>query len=63
MGGRIVEGREFAVSSSTGSKTRDEFRSGWWHSRMAKTVLLLAEIVAVGPYTVGDVASGLLYDG
>lgn len=63
MGGRIVEGREFAVSSSTGSKTRDEFRSGWWHSRMAKTVLLLAEIVAVGLYTVGDVASGLLYDG
>lgn len=51
------------MSSSTGSKTRDEFRSGWWHSRMAKTVLLLAEIVAVGLYTVGDVASGLLYDG
>jgi hypothetical protein len=51
------------VSSSTSSKARFDSRSSWWHSRMAKTVLLLAGIVAVSLYNVGDVVSGLLYDG
>lgn len=35
----------------------------WWHSRTARNWLLLAGIASVVVYAVGDLASGLLYDG
>lgn len=35
----------------------------WWHSRLATKALLVAGIASVVVYGVGDLASGLLYDG
>lgn len=37
--------------------------SRWWRSRAAKKTLVSAAVVAVGLYVVGDVLSGLVYDG
>ncbi|HEX3284085.1 MAG TPA: DUF998 domain-containing protein [Mycobacterium sp.] len=51
------------MSSATSSESWVKFRSGWWHSRMTKRLLLIAGIVGVGVYAVGDVVSGLLYHG
>jgi len=35
----------------------------WWRGRTAKKSLLLAAVAAVAVYVIGDVLSGLLYDG
>jgi hypothetical membrane protein len=45
------------VGSSGGTVAR------WWHSRMATQALLVAGIASVVVYGLGDLASGLLYDG
>lgn len=37
--------------------------SRWWRSRTAKKSLLVAGVAAVVVYAIGDVLSGLLYDG
>ena len=37
--------------------------SRWWRGSAAKKVLLMAGVAAVVVYTIGDVVSGLLYDG
>jgi hypothetical membrane protein len=37
--------------------------SRWWRGPAAKRALLLAAVAAVVVYTIGDVLSGLLYDG
>jgi hypothetical protein len=37
--------------------------SRWWRSRAAKKALVSAAIVAVVLYVLGDVLSGLMYDG
>ena len=43
--------------------SRDETTSDWWRSRTATKLLLLAGVGAVLVYAIGDVLSGLLYDG
>jgi hypothetical membrane protein len=40
-----------------------EVMSGWWHRPTAKRLLLICAIPAVLVYAMGDVLSGLLYDG
>ncbi len=47
--------------SSAGS--RRDVIPRWWRGRTAKKSLLLAGVAAVVVYAVGDVLSGLLYDG
>jgi hypothetical protein len=41
----------------------DDVMSPWWRGPAAKKSLLLAAVAAVVVYTIGDVLSGLLYDG
>ena len=41
----------------------DEVMSGWWHSRRAKKALLAGAIVGGAVYGLGDLVSGLLYEG
>lgn len=51
------------MSTATNFQSCEEAGSHWWHGRSAMRVLLSAGIAAVGLYAVGDVVSGLLYDG
>ena len=50
-------------SAAPDVKTSREVTSRWWHSRTATTALLWAGIAAVVLYVIGDLVSGLLYDG
>jgi hypothetical protein len=50
MDGRIVE-------------SGGEVKAAWWHRPTATKLLLLSGIAAVAVYAIGDVVSGLLYDG
>ena len=45
-----------------GVDTREDI-STWWRGRTESRLLLLAGVGAVLAYTIGDVLSGLLYDG
>jgi hypothetical membrane protein len=51
------------MSSPTQSQSWGARLAAWWQSRMAMVVLLSAGIVAVVLYILGDLVSGLLYEG
>ena len=48
---------------ATASRSTRRTVSRWWRRQAAQKALLMAGVAAVGVYVIGDVASGLLYDG
>jgi hypothetical protein len=51
------------MSENTSVESCEDVISGWWHRRAGVKALVAAVIVAVAVYGVGDLVSGLLYDG
>lgn len=51
------------MSEKNSLGSSDEVVRGWWRSRRAQTALILGGIVSVVLYGLGDLASGLLYQG
>jgi hypothetical membrane protein len=51
------------MSENANVESCEQVISGWWHRRAGVKALVAAVIVAVAVYGVGDLVSGLLYDG
>jgi hypothetical protein len=59
----ITNGKEALMNDLATAESCGEVMSGWWHSQAAKKVLLNGGIAAAGLYALGNLTSGLLYDG
>ena len=51
------------MAAFVGTEPHDEVALGWWHRPSATRLLLIAAVPAVVVYAIGDVLSGLFYDG
>jgi len=61
--GQNIEKEVMPMSTVQSADSCGEVVSGWWHKPRTTKLLLFAAIPAVVVYGIGDVLSGLLYDG